>query len=81
MKTLLVAGADRGIGEALCVGLHERGERVIARALGILRRSARVASGSSRAPTSPRIRRLLRSPSGCAMSGSTSSWAWSTVER
>jgi NAD(P)-dependent dehydrogenase (short-subunit alcohol dehydrogenase family) len=34
MKTLLVAGADRGIGEALCVGLHERGERVIAACLG-----------------------------------------------
>jgi NAD(P)-dependent dehydrogenase (short-subunit alcohol dehydrogenase family) len=33
MKTLLVAGADRGIGEALCVELHERGERVIAACL------------------------------------------------
>jgi NAD(P)-dependent dehydrogenase (short-subunit alcohol dehydrogenase family) len=34
MKTLLVTGADRGIGEALCVELQERGERVIAACLG-----------------------------------------------
>jgi NAD(P)-dependent dehydrogenase (short-subunit alcohol dehydrogenase family) len=34
MKTLLVTGADRGIGEALCVELHEGGERVIAACLG-----------------------------------------------
>jgi NAD(P)-dependent dehydrogenase (short-subunit alcohol dehydrogenase family) len=34
MKTFLVTGADRGIGEALCVELQERGERVIAACLG-----------------------------------------------
>jgi len=34
MKTFLVTGADRGIGEALCLELEARGERVIAACLG-----------------------------------------------
>jgi len=34
MGTFLVTGADRGIGQALCVQLHSRGERVIAACLG-----------------------------------------------
>ncbi len=33
MKTFLVTGADRGIGEALCLELKARGERVIAACL------------------------------------------------
>lgn len=33
MKTFLVTGADRGIGEALCLELQPRGERVIAACL------------------------------------------------
>src|SRR5262245_48159812 len=33
MGTWLVTGADRGIGQALCVHLHHRGERVIAACL------------------------------------------------
>ena len=34
MRTFLVTGADRGIGEALCLELAARGERVIATCLG-----------------------------------------------
>ena len=34
MGTFLVTGADRGIGQALCVQLQSRGERVIAACLG-----------------------------------------------
>lgn len=34
MKTFLVTGADRGIGEALCLELQSRGERAIAACLG-----------------------------------------------
>jgi NAD(P)-dependent dehydrogenase (short-subunit alcohol dehydrogenase family) len=34
MKTFLVTGADRGIGEALCVEVAARGDRVIAACLG-----------------------------------------------
>ena len=34
MKTFLVTGADRGIGEALCVELAARGDRIIAACLG-----------------------------------------------
>jgi NAD(P)-dependent dehydrogenase (short-subunit alcohol dehydrogenase family) len=34
MKTFLVTGADRGIGEALCLELQARGEHVIAACLG-----------------------------------------------
>ena len=34
MKTFLVTGADRGIGEALCREIHARGDRVIAACLG-----------------------------------------------
>ena len=34
MKTFLVTGADRGIGESLCIELKERGEHVIAACLG-----------------------------------------------
>ncbi len=34
MGTFLVTGADRGIGQALCVQLQSRGERVIATCLG-----------------------------------------------
>jgi NAD(P)-dependent dehydrogenase (short-subunit alcohol dehydrogenase family) len=33
MKTFLVTGSDRGIGEALCREIHARGERVIAACL------------------------------------------------
>jgi NAD(P)-dependent dehydrogenase (short-subunit alcohol dehydrogenase family) len=33
MKTFLVTGSDRGIGEALCREIHTRGERVIAACL------------------------------------------------
>src|SRR5215510_1681411 len=34
MATFLVTGADRGIGQALCLQLHGRGENVIAACLG-----------------------------------------------
>ncbi|MGD0076663.1 MAG: SDR family oxidoreductase [Candidatus Binataceae bacterium] len=34
MRTFLVTGADRGIGEALCLELEARGEQVIATCLG-----------------------------------------------
>jgi NAD(P)-dependent dehydrogenase (short-subunit alcohol dehydrogenase family) len=34
MGTVLVTGADRGIGQALCLQLHKRGENVIAACLG-----------------------------------------------
>jgi NAD(P)-dependent dehydrogenase (short-subunit alcohol dehydrogenase family) len=34
MATFLVTGADRGIGQALCLQLHRRGENVIAACLG-----------------------------------------------
>ena len=34
MKTFLVTGADRGIGESLCIEFKERGEHVIAACLG-----------------------------------------------
>jgi NAD(P)-dependent dehydrogenase (short-subunit alcohol dehydrogenase family) len=34
MRTVLVTGADRGIGQALCLQLHKRGEHVIAACLG-----------------------------------------------
>ncbi len=34
MRTVLVTGADRGIGEALAMELHARGDRVIAACLG-----------------------------------------------
>ncbi|MBI3800973.1 MAG: SDR family NAD(P)-dependent oxidoreductase, partial [Deltaproteobacteria bacterium] len=33
MGTVLVTGADRGIGQALCLQLHKRGETVIAACL------------------------------------------------
>ena len=34
MTTVLVTGADRGIGEALCLELHSRGDAVLAACLG-----------------------------------------------